>query len=75
MEENKTRDNYEITGIIHRAIRIYPTLRFNQILFGLNIICSTNDSFYDESEQVLKRIKESEFYIEMNKTIDFNGVF
>jgi len=67
--------NKEISSIINMAITAFPTLRFNQILHNLNVISSNGDTFNNEPEDVLERIKKTEMYKDMNKPSSFKGVF
>ena len=67
-------ENREIGEIIVKAISRFPELRFNQILHGLKIVNPEGDTFYDEPEEVLKRIKETELYTKLNERGSYKGV-
>lgn len=61
--------------LVKKVVESNPQLRFNQILHGLNIVKSDGSSFYDEPEEVIKRIEESDLYRRSNERGSFKGVY
>ena len=66
--------NIVIVEKIQIVMKNNPTLRFNQVLYGLSIVKSEGSSFYDKPEDVLKRIENSELYKKSLERGSFNGV-
>ena len=64
----KTDENRKIIEMIETIISDNPQLRFNQILHSLNIVNCERSTFYDEPEDVVKRIKDSGLYKNDNRS-------
>lgn len=68
---SRLSDNLEILGYLEYYIKLYPDLRFSQILLNFDFIKSPNNlEYYLESDELLKRVKQS--FEEFNDGTDSN---
>lgn len=57
MKKSKQETNLKIYEILGDFILTYPELRFNQILWILDIV-SNEDRFYEPSEVTLEKVRK-----------------
>lgn len=56
-DKRRTKENVEILKEIIKHLKSNPTLRFNQALYNLGTVLRDNNTYYEEPEFTLKRMR------------------
>ena len=57
MDNDRQKYNREILRTVSNFMELHPEMRFQQILWALNIIEKDTDKFYEEPDITLKKLQ------------------